>query len=118
MFHQREHRLFETELKKIAVKLAAGENLDNEDWRIMGRDGGIYKLKRAFRIPGREDLIRYAVPVILAAIILILLQSWALGFAYILLLGVKWFATVTVIDVKKSAYSVTLFGFRIFGQDI
>lgn len=125
MFHRREHVLYENELYALRRKLESGtpdenkvkEELKGRDWRLTGFDRTYALLKRAFEVPGREDLLRYAVPVVVLCVIIVYLRAWHLAAIYGVVMGLKWFVVVTALDIDPFTprYETRLFGYRIFG---
>lgn len=118
LFHRREHRAFEYELKDILKDLRQGKMAEGADWRIIRQDRGIFCLRRAFAVKNRKDALRYALPVILLCSLLVFLQSWKLFCFYLGVLMVKWFVTQTRIDTAKERYDVTVAGVSLFGRNL
>lgn len=97
MFHLWDHRRFEEDLRRLDAgqgSFAAG------DWRPAALPAGESgtALKRAFIIRGQADLARYAAPVVLFCLWLLLFRSWGLAGIYAAIIACKWFAVTTVLD--------------------
>jgi hypothetical protein len=128
LFHRREHVMFIEELRALQTKLAdrrpdavvIKSQLKDEDWRLVRLDGGDAHLKRAFNPKGRDAVLRYAVPVALIGLTLACLASVTMAGIYFVLLCVKWFASVTVLDLSPASprYEVRLGKFRLFGESL
>lgn len=128
LFHRREHVLFIEELRALQPKLADRRpdavviraQLKDEDWRLVRLDGNDARLRRAFNPKGREAVLRYAVPVVLIGLTLATLASFTMAAIYLAVLGVKWFGSVTVLDLAPSSprYEVRLGRFRLFGESL
>ncbi|HYD17049.1 MAG TPA: hypothetical protein VEF76_01055 [Patescibacteria group bacterium] len=125
-FHRREHVLMQKELRDLQAKLASEApveaalraQLQGEDWRLVSLTGTEAGLRRAFEVPEREAVLRYAVPVVAFTIMLLGLQNWTLPFLYAGVMALKWFASLTVLDLDphRPRYEVRLFGLRLFGE--
>lgn len=111
MFHLWEHRRFERDLRL----LEAGEAMAAGDWRPVALPKGAagLALKRAFAIRDRMDIFRYAAPVLIFCLWLLLLRSWGLAFAYAAIVAVKWFCVTTVWE-RADAYYLYICGRRFF----
>lgn len=128
MFHQREHRLLVGELRDLQKKLSDAapsessleEKLKGEDWRLVSLRGTQAGLRRAFEVPGIEAMLRYAVPVALFCLMLLGLQNWIMPGVYALVMVLKWFVSVTVLDTDPylPRYEVRMFGLRLFGEGL
>ena len=111
MFHLWDHRRFETDLRRY---------MDGErelDWRELGHDGQLV-LKRAFKITSRADIWRYATPVALLFVWLLVFRYWTPAIMYVLAVSAKWFAAQTHVDIAQRSYEITLFGKRLFGAKL
>jgi len=127
-FHRREHEMFVRELQRLQPTLATETpelttlmlNLRGCDWRVVKLDGLQLHLRRAFQIADREAAFRYGMPVAILSAMLVLLQDFKLAALYAAALGLKWFATVTVLNLTPAQpeYNVRLFGFRLFGETL
>ena len=128
LFHRQEHLWFIAELRALQKKLAAAtaseagvkESLKGEDWRLVALAASQLSLRRAFHVGNAKAAARYATPILLLCITLLWLQSWVLAGGYAALLAVKWFASVTVLDIGPAAarYEVRLFGRKLFGESL
>lgn len=126
LFHRREHRLFEKELRTLQERLQterpeAGrvrEMLKGEDWRLCGIGDTRILLRRAFQVKTREDALRYAVPVAILCIVIAWLNAFTMAAVYGAALALKWFVAVTALDLDPFTprYEVRLFGLRLFGD--
>ena len=126
LFHRREHVRLAPELYPLQKSLASEHpdaetiraGLQGKDWRMTGLDKTKLSLRRAFAVKNREDALRYTVPVALLCVILIYIQNWWLAGLYFAALLLKWFASVTVVDLDPLAarYQVKLFGLPLFGE--
>lgn len=105
LFHLWDHRCFERDLRA----LEQGMPIERLDWRRVA--GGV-ALKRGFFIRRRDDYLRYAVPVVFFAVLLIGLRGWTLAMLYAAVIIVKWAAvSVTLADDK---YTLWLAGRALF----
>lgn len=128
LFHRREHQKFIEGLRGLQRELASPTPVQEEikkalkphDWRLVDLKTGKAWMRRAFDPKGREAVARYAVPVVLLAAMPLLLQAWKMAAVYFAVLLVKWFATVTVLDLNPlhPYYDVRLPGFRLFGETL
>lgn len=129
LFHRREHVRFIEELRALQRKLSASaapdaarlkEALKGEDWRFISLDGTQLGLRRAFEVKNLDGALRYAAPVALASAALLALGSWAMAGLYAAAVAVKWFLTLTVVNIDefKPAYEVRLFGIKLFGESL
>ncbi|MBI1215682.1 MAG: hypothetical protein GC185_07680 [Alphaproteobacteria bacterium] len=127
-FHRREHRRYVAELKALQAKLAVLPHdaasvtaaLEGTDWRMTALEPSRAGFKRAFQVKDREDLLRYAVPVALLVVIIVFLHGWGTAGLYGAALALKWFAAQTELTLSTldPRYEVTLFGLRLFGEDL
>lgn len=128
LFHRREHVRYENELYALRKELesdkpdeaAIKERLKGRDWRLTGMDRTYVLLKRAFNVPGKEDALRYAVPIVTLCVIIIYLKMWVFSAVYGAVLALKWFAAQTALDLDPFTprYETRLFGRRLFGQQL
>jgi hypothetical protein len=115
-FYIWEHRKFERDLARLRGLVDGSDLLpQNEDWRLVARHGTAYHLRRAFRVCSRDDFIRYAVPVAIFCLLLLILGSWLWAFAFGAIACVKWFVTVTVLHAEAARYEVLVGHQRVFG---
>lgn len=125
LFHRREHVRYEDELFLLRKELesdkpneaAIKEKLQGRDWRLTGMDRTYALLKRAFNVPGREDALRYAVPIVLLCVLIVYLDMWRMAAVYGGVLALKWFVAQTALDLDPFTprYEARLFGRRLFG---
>lgn len=128
LFHQREHVLMIAELRKLHGKLATATpdaatlnaQLRGDDWRLVFLRGTQAGLRRAFEVPSTVAILRYAVPVVLFCLMLLGLQTWVMPAIYAVIMALKWFVSVTVLDTDPylPRYEVRMFGFRLFGEEL
>lgn len=128
LFHRREHIRYEDELFLLRKELESEkpveaeikERLKGRDWRLTGMDRTCALLKRAFNVPGREDALRYAVPIVLFCVLIVYLGMWRMAALYGGALALKWFAAQTALDLDPFTprYEARLFGRRLFGQSL
>ena len=114
-FHLWEHRCY---LRDIARAHQARGIEETDDWREMEKDSGKLFLKRAFMIRDKKDALRYGLPVIFFAALLLVLQSWGLALFYAALLCVKWFALTTVVLLEQDLFEIRVFGYRLLSDRI
>jgi len=119
LFYRREHVKFVADMGHLAKDMAGPELPQGADWRITGQDGngGIF-LQRAFNVTDRESFLRYAAPFLFLSAFLMLLQNWAMAGIFGGIVALKWFASKTRLDLKKKRYDVTIFGLRLYGEDV
>jgi hypothetical protein len=112
LFHRFEHRVMIRDLARLAQALPLqGSVPEGHDWRQTGGTAAAPQLKRGFEVPDRTALLRYALPVVFAAAIMIALQDFTMAGVYILLCTAKWFALGVVLtrtDYKIMLGTVTL----------
>ena len=128
LFHRREHVRYENGLYALRKELesdkpdetAIKEKLKGRDWRVTGLDRTYVLLKRAFNVPGKEDALRYAVPVVTLCVVIVYLEMWALSAVYGAALALKWFVAETALDLDPFTprYEARIFGKRIFGAPL
>lgn len=128
LFHRREHILYENGLFALRKKLETDkpdeseirEKLKGMDWRLAGMDRSYALLKRAFNVPEKEDILRYAVPVALLCVLIVYLGVWRIAALYGCALALKWFVAETALDLDPFTprYEARLFGKRLFGQPL
>jgi len=127
-FHRREHELFVRGLQQLQPLLASEPPeaahlvtlLPKYDWRLVGLQARNLEIRRAFQLVDREAGLRYAIPIGIACIMLVFLHSFAVATIYIAALAIKWFLTVTVLNLDPllPEYEVRLFGTRLFGESL
>ncbi len=127
-YHRYEHQKLIEALRALQLRLAAErpdidlvrQALESEDWAIVELKSTRLSLRRKFEVNDRDAKLRYAVPVAVMCVLLIFLQNFALAFAYGAVLGVKWFLTLTIIDLDPlhPEYEVDLMGRRLFGESL
>jgi len=120
-FHRWEHRVMIADLKQVLPLLKTGstEIPVGQDWRIVSRTDRYWTLRRAFHVPDRAAAVRYAVPVLLAAVMMIGLANILLGMGYALFCAVKWFwVEINVKTDTPAAYTVQCAGIKIFGEPL
>ena len=112
LFHLWDHRRAETDARAVMD----GADPASLDWRPVGQEGAYVLLRRAFNPLRREDQWRYAGPVVVFVLWLLVFKSWGLAFFYAGLVMIKWFLSVMAIDVSARRYEARLFGKRLFGE--
>ncbi|MDE1151404.1 MAG: hypothetical protein PW788_02610 [Micavibrio sp.] len=128
-YYQRlEHRQLIVSLRALQKQLACEtpgrtlieQQLETEDWRVIDLENTRLSLRRKFMVQDRQALIRYAIPVIILCVILVLLQNFILAALCIAGLAIKWFVSVTVLELSPHhpEFEVTVFGQRIFMQNL
>lgn len=122
VFHRFEHRVMIKDLAQLASFLPLQNGVpQGHDWRQTGGNAENPMLKRAFHISGKNDVLRYAVPVLGAAVMLIFLQSFIFAGAYVLFCLVKWFGTAAQIQAATpqhaSGYQIRLGQTVLFRED-
>ncbi|MDY0009176.1 MAG: hypothetical protein RBS08_05680 [Bdellovibrionales bacterium] len=104
LFHRFEHRVMIKDLARLVPFLPLQNGIPaGHDWRQAGGNAETPLLKRAFHIYGKDDVLRYAVPVMAAAVILIALQSFVFAGGYILFCLIKWFCTAAELHGADTA---------------
>lgn len=102
-----------------AMPQDSGAVPDGHDWRIIRQEGAVRVLRRAFMVPDKTAVMRYAVPVALAAVIMIMLGNILLGLGYAAFCTVKWLCTdIHLKTVEEPEYSVQLGRTKIFGEPL
>lgn len=116
VFHQKEHKAYIKEMRVIAENGQIG----NLDWRKIREDQQYLCLRRAFNIRNKSDLIRYGLPVIFFAAMLIVFGKWFLSFFYLAVIVVKWFATVTEVSYGANPhyYRLSLAGLPVWTEKL
>ena len=127
-YHRFEHQRLIVALRALQLRLAAErpdidlvkQALEHEDWTVVALKSTRLSLRRKFQVEDREAKLRYAVPVAVMCILLVFLQNFALAFFYGAVMAVKWFLTVTIIDLDPlhPEYEVDLMGRRLFGESL
>jgi hypothetical protein len=127
-YHRYEHQQLIIELRALQLRLASEhpnidivrQALEKVDWSVVELRATRLKLRRKFEINDRDAKLRYAVPVGVICVLLVFLQSFGLAAIYAAILAVKWFVTVTVIDLDPlhAEYEVDLLGRRLFGESL
>jgi hypothetical protein len=125
-FHRREHLRDAAALRDVQKTLsslppdkdALKTALAGQDWRLVSLTPRHAVLKRAFQVERREDMLRYGMPLVFLAVLLIALQGWGIAAVYAAVLAVKWFALTTAVTLSPydGRYDVSLFGIRLFGE--
>lgn len=120
LFHRWEHRVMIADLKQVLPLLQAGTPLPvTQDWRVVAQDGRAWVLRRAFHVPDKTAALRYAMPVLLAAVMMIGLANIPLGLGYAVFCAVKWFGTdIRLEALPTAAYRVELVGIKMFGEPL
>lgn len=103
LFHRREHRRLPDELAKIDTRAAyeTGQKIDGHDWRVIADTKDRLVMKRAFEPVGMEGKLRYTLPVVLLAVMMIWLQSIPATVFYMVFLCIRWFALR--VEIEKGA---------------
>jgi hypothetical protein len=122
LFHRREHRNLRQELQALPAHSLTETTpaISGYDWRVTAVDAGSVTLKRAFQPIGRAGILRYALPVLFLAVMMIVLQSFIMAGAYLAALALRWF----VLEIKitrppqQPAYTATLYGRPLFGETL
>lgn len=128
LFHVWEHRRYIEELRGLQRVVAnftpsretLTEQLKGRDWRIVSLEATKLGLRRAFMVKGAFSAARYAAPVVFFVLCLLLLESWNMAAGYFFAIVIKWFLTVTVLDVSPAnpRYDLRLFGVTLFGEPL
>jgi len=127
LFHRFEHRAMIADLRALLPLVPmAGEPPAPHDWRRCGGTDAKPLLKRAFNPRGAAAALRYAMPVLFAAVMLIVLQAYVFAACYIALCAVKWFAVSAELaprddntkDSRKGRYTLRLGTWTLLGEDI
>lgn len=121
LFHRQEHRALPIELSKIDLAATHETNkmIEGHDWRVVAETSQRLILKRAFEPIGRAGKLRYALPVIALAVMMIWLQSFSTTVIYLGLLYLRWF--VLRIEIEKGAepvFHVMLGAFELYEDKI
>jgi hypothetical protein len=122
LFHRREHRALRQELRALPhdALTEITPALAGHDWRITALDAKSATLKRAFQPIGRAGVLRYALPVVFLAVMMIVLQSYIMAAVYLTALTLRWF----VLEIKltrppeQPAYTAFLYGRPLFGETL
>lgn len=112
LFHLWDHRRAESDVRSVMD----GKDPAAHDWLVVGQDGASLLLRRAFNPLGRADQLRYAGPIVIFALWLLVFKSWPAAFLYASVVMVKWFLSVIVVDTAKRLYEARLFGHKLFGE--
>ena len=120
LFHRWEHRVMIADLKlALAALQTSGALPAAQDWRAVSQSGGTWILRRAFHVPDKTAALRYAVPVLLAAVMMIGLANIPLGIGYVFFCAVKWFGTdIELQTAPVPGYGVKLAGIKMFGEPL
>lgn len=112
LFHRFEHRTMIRDLTRLAPLLPLQNGVPaGHDWRQTGGGADAPQLKRGFDVPDRAALLRYALPIVFAAAMMLALQGFTMAGVYILLCTAKWFGlgvTLTRTEYKITAGRLTL----------
>lgn len=122
LFHRREHRGLQQELQTLPREALTETTpaIAGHDWRVTAVDAGSVTMKRAFQPVGRAGILRYALPVVFLAVMMIVLQSFIMAAAYLAALMLRWF----VLEIKitrppeQAAYTALLYGRQLFGETL
>lgn len=109
LFHVWDHRWFERDLRKMLH--APMPDPATGDWRLIGGraiDMDL-RLRRAFIIRNSADILRYAGPIVIFCLWLLLFRSWGLALSYGAIVVVKWFLVTTILR-RDGSYTLRLFG--------
>lgn len=121
LFHRWEHRVMIDDLRRLLPALGQndGKLPDGHDWRVIARDHEDLVLRRAFMVPDKTAALRYAVPVFMAAVMMIVLGQIAMGIGYAAFCAVKWFGSDVRLQTESPAgYAVYLGSTKIFGEPL
>lgn len=121
LFHRWEHRVMIADLKQVLplLKTGAAEITAAQDWRLISQAEGYWTLRRAFHVPDRTAALRYAMPVLLAATMMIGLANIPMGIGYAVFCVTKWFGTdIQIKTAPLAEYAVQCAGIKIFGEPL
>lgn len=112
LFHRFEHRAMIADLTRLSALLPLQGGVPaGHDWRRTGGTHDAPRLKRGFDVPDKKAALRYALPVVFAAAMMIVLQDFMLAGIYTGLCAVKWFGLSVVLtpaDYRVMAGKATL----------
>ena len=117
-FHRREHQRLEVELRTLLQTASNGTLPADTDWQVMRFEQNILHLRRAFMLKSTFDRLRYFLPILFLAVMLIILQSWIMAAIYAAILCVKWFVTRIRLDITRGRYDVIIFSKALFGEQL
>lgn len=121
LFHRAEHRALPRELRGLgkAENWVIGAQIPEHDFRLVAQRNGSFVLKRAFHPQGYRGVLRYALPVLFLAMMMIILQSIPVTLAYFVFLCLRWFATEIVLyPAPDNRFEVTLRHRKIYGETL
>lgn len=117
LFHRAEHRALPQELRDLGTPkdAAVGAHIAGHDFRLMEIKNGGFVLKRAFHPQDRRGVLRYALPVLFLAGMMIYLQNIPLSAGYFVFLCLRWFGTEIVLyPASESRFRVQLWQKKIY----
>ncbi|MDP2204749.1 MAG: hypothetical protein Q8K65_00415 [Alphaproteobacteria bacterium] len=115
LFHRFEHRVMIRDLARLAGCLPLEDGVpEGHDWRQTGGTKEAPQLKRGFDIPDKTAVLRYALPIVFAAAMMIALQDFTMAGVYILLCTAKWFALG--VTLTRAEYKITLGRFTLLRE--
>lgn len=123
-FHRFEHRAMIEDLRALLPLLPLGADIPPpHDWRQSGGTPDTPRLLRAFRPANGRARLRYALPVLFAAVMMIVLQTYVFAACYIAACAVKWFLlkpelTRSTQDAAKGSYALFIGSWRVMGEEI
>lgn len=121
LFHRAEHRALPQELRALdkPQSWTVGAQIPGHDFRLVAQKNDSFVLKRAFHPQGYRGVLRYALPVLFLAVMMIILQSIPMTLAYFVFLYLRWFATETVLyPAPDKRFEVTLWHKRIYEETL
>jgi hypothetical protein len=117
LFHRFEHRAMVADLSRLAADLPLRCGVPRgHDWRQTGGTEEAPQLKRGFELPDRTAVLRYALPVVFAAAMMIVLQDFTLAGGYVALCAAKWFGLS--VTLTRGAYAVSAGGITLLKDSL
>lgn len=120
LFYIWEHLYFVRGVKNLIATIkekGASAALEQLDWKILSSSNNEIILRRAFKVPGVLDALRYGAPVFLLAMLALTLHMWGASALFLLVVILKWGVSKTVINTEGAgSYRVTLFDKKVFGE--
>lgn len=117
LFHRAEHRQLPQELRRLdsTQGWVTGARIAGHDWRLMAEKDDGFVLKRAFHPEGISGVLRYALPILFLAVMMIVLQNIPLTLGYLAFLYLRWFAVEIIFyPAPDSRFHVVLWDRTIY----
>lgn len=120
VFHAREHRQFVEEMRRMTLPAPDPRQIDAADWVYKGAAKHGFFIRRALNPKTQADILRYTVPVVAFAVMVIFLAAWKTAFLYAAIHVFRWSAVTVEVynDGNEACYRLISYGRRLFTEHL